>query len=186
MIEQIRDDHDFLLTCRPLANTIDLLKQKDFEYHVIGSHYGANTVKKSLGFFTRVIQLYSFLKDRRIDAAISHSSFYSPVVARLLGIRSIYLNDNEHALGNKISFLCANTIMIPEFLSTELVRRQWGNPKKVIQYPGVKEAIYLSGLNVCINKPTFHKSDTKEIFVRPEPWTAQYYRGEKNFKDDLK
>jgi predicted glycosyltransferase len=185
MIKQLRNDHDVLLTCRPLANTIDLLKLKGFEYHEIGSHYGANKIKKGLGFPIRVMQLYSFLKNRQIDVAISHSSFYSPVVARLLGIRSIYINDNEHAFGNRISFLCASTIMIPEFLSTELVRHQWGNPKKVIQYPGVKEAIYLSGLDGHIRNSIPHESDTKEIFIRPEPWTAQYYRGEKNFMDDL-
>lgn len=185
MIEQIRSDHEVLLTCRPLANTIDLLKLKGFEYHVIGSHYGANKVKKSLGFSIRVMQLYSFLKGRRIDVAISHSSFYSPVVARWLGIRSIYLNDNEHALGNRISFLCASRIMIPEFISTELVHRQWGNPKKVIQYPGVKEGIYLSSLGGRIRKRASHELRATEIFIRPEPWTAQYYRGKVNFMDDL-
>jgi predicted glycosyltransferase len=185
MIEEIRNDHEVLLTCRPLANTIDLLKLKGFDYHIIGSHYGANKVKKSIGFPIRVMQLYSFLKNKGIDVAISHSSFYSPVVARLLGIRSIYLNDNEHALGNRISFLCASTIMIPEFLSTELVRRQWGNPQKVVQYPGVKEAIYLSGLDGCVRNKYSKESDTNEIFIRPEPWTAQYYRGEKNFIDNL-
>ena len=37
MIEQLRNEHDVLLTCRPLANTIDLLKLKGYEYHVIVS-----------------------------------------------------------------------------------------------------------------------------------------------------
>lgn len=185
MIEQLRREHDVLLTCRPLANTLDLLAQKGFECHVIGSHYGANRLKKALGFMVRVTQLHSFLKRRQIDVAISHSSFYSPVVARWLGIRSIYLNDNEHALGNRISFLCASTIMVPEFISTEVVRHQWGSPKKVIQYPGVKEGIYLSRLEERLRQRGPHESRANEIFIRPEPWTAQYYRGAVNFMDDL-
>jgi len=185
MIEQLRKEHDVLLTCRPLANTIDLLKLKGFEYHVIGSHYGANRVKKTLGFLVRIVQLRSFLRGRQIDVAVSHSSFYSPVVARSLGIRSIYLNDNEHALGNRISFPCASTIMVPEFISTEVVRRQWGNPKKVIQYPGVKEGIYLSSLDGSVRTPEPLQPRGAEIFIRPEPWTAQYYRGPVNFMDDL-
>jgi len=183
MIEELRREHEVILTCRPLANTIDLLKQKVFEYHVVGSHYGASKLKKSLGFPVRVLQLLSFLKGRRIDVAISHSSFYSPVVARLLRIRSIYINDNEHAAGNKISFLCASTIMVPEFLSMDSIRSQWGNPKKVIQYPGVKEGVYLSCLNKNGSVP--RQSNKTEIFIRPEPWTAQYYRGAVNFMDDL-
>jgi predicted glycosyltransferase len=185
IIEQLRGDHDILLTCRPLANTIDLLRQKGFEYHVIGSHYGANKLKKALGFAIRVRQLYSFLKWRQIDVAISHSSFYSPVVARWLGVRSIYLNDNEHALGNRISFLCASTIIVPEFISTEVVRRQWGHSKKTIHYPGVKEGIYLSNLDGGVRKRDGREPRVVEIFIRPEPWTAQYYRGGVNFMDDL-
>lgn len=183
MIEELRIEHEVLLTCRSLANTIDLLKQKGFAYHVVGSHYGSSRVKKAIGFPVRVLQLHAFLKSRRIDVAISHSSFYSPVVARMLGIRSIYINDNEHAAGNKISFLCASTIMVPEFLSMDSIRRQWGNPKKVIHYPGVKEGIYLSTLKG--NGSTPRQSDAAEIFIRPEPWTAQYYRGAVNFMDDL-
>ena len=184
IIENIQREHEVLLTCRDLANTMDMMKQKGFEYHAIGSHYGSSRVKKIFGFPVRVLQLYSFLKDRHIDVAISHSSFYSPVVARLLGIRSIYINDNEHAAGNKISFLCASTIMVPEFLSMDSVLKQWGNPEKVIQYPGVKEGIYLANFKAksCDIKS---QSDTPEIFIRPEPWTAQYYHGAINFMDDL-
>lgn len=183
MIEQLQQHHEMILTCRPLANTIELLKLKGFAYHEIGSHYGASKLRKSLGFPVRVSQLYSFLKGRQVDVAISHSSFYSPVVARLLGIRSIYLNDNEHAAGNKISFLCASTIMVPEFLSTDKVRKQWASAKKVIHYPGVKEGIYLAALkDTCY---AAGRSHAVEIFIRPEPWTAQYYRGPVNFMDDL-
>jgi predicted glycosyltransferase len=183
MIEELGKEHEMLLTCRPLANTIDLLKQKGLQYHVVGGHYGANKLKKALGFGVRVLQLISFLKERRPDVAISHSSFYSPVVACRLGVRSIYINDNEHAAGNRVSFLCASTIMVPEFLPLDDVRRQWGNPRKVIHYPGVKEGIYLAGLQGNTGIP--RQSEATGIFIRPEPWTAQYYRGAVNFMDDL-
>jgi len=183
MINELRAEHEILLTCRHLANTVDLLRQKGFKYHVVGRHYGAGKLKKGLGFGVRVYQLCSFLKGRHIDVAISHSSFYSPVVARLLGITSIYINDNEHAAGNRISFLCASTIMVPEFLSMDSIRRQWGNQEKVIQYPGVKEGVYLIALNGNSSGPRW--SNTTEIFIRPEPWTAEYYRGAVNFIDDL-
>jgi predicted glycosyltransferase len=183
LIEELRRTHEVLLTCRPLANTLDLLRQQALAYHVVGTHYGASPWKKGLGFGVRVLQLCSFLKDRHVDVALSHSSFYSPVVARLLGIRSIYINDNEHAAGNRLSFLCASTIMVPEFLSMREVRRQWGHPRKVIHYPGVKEGIYLSRLDGNGRRPG--PPDGTEIFIRPEPWTAQYYRGAVNFLDDL-
>jgi predicted glycosyltransferase len=186
MIKDLQKQHQVLLTTRPFANTIDLLNLHGFEYHVIGRHYGANKVKKLLGFSLRVWQLYRFLRKRNIDVAISHSCFNSPIVARLLGIRSIYLNDNEHAAGNRIAFPWATTIMVPEFMSLKKVRQQWGSPEKVAQYPGVKEGIYLWRLGgFSAGRSGRHRPDAAEIFIRPEPWAAQYYRGATNFMDDL-
>ena len=188
MIRELESEgHDVVITCRPLANTIDLLDLHGFRYEVVGSHYGANFWKKAFGYPIRVLQLRRFLADKRIDVAVSQSSFHSPLVARLLGVRSIYLNDNEHAMGNIPSFLCATKIMVPEFLSAASLRRQFASAKKLERYPGVKEGIYLWGLQQRLEaagaaKPAGHKPS---VYVRPEPWTAQYYKGERNFLDDV-
>jgi hypothetical protein len=186
LIRELEKDYDLLLTCRPLANTIELLELSGFVHHVVGKHYGQSSLKKTAGFVIRIIQLYSFLKKRQVDVAISHSSFYSPVVARMLGVPSIYLNDNEYATGNRISFRFADCIMIPEFLDMEKVKRQGARPEKIIHYPGVKEGTYLWDY-----KPSSHSGILPDrggravVFIRPEPWAAQYYSGKRNFIDDL-
>lgn len=193
IIREIKKEHNVIITCRPLSNTIDLLEQKGFDYDVVGRHYGKNSVKKLLGFPIRIYQLYHNLKKISIDVSISHSSFYSPVVSKILRIPCIYLNDNEHADGNRISFLFADRIMVPEFLSLERIKKKGANISKVMCYPGVKEGIYLWNFN--FNKRLlFNNSETrcnkKTIIIRPEPETAQYYKGKKNFigqlMDDLK
>lgn len=186
-ISELQKKHSVILTCRPLANTIGLLQLRGFAHHVVGRHYGQQKTRKLSGFPIRIGQLCRFLKSRHIDLAVSHSSFYSPVVARLLGIPSIYLNDNEHADGNRISFLFADKILVPEFLDPAKVIRQWARPEKIIVYPGVKEGIYLwhylpSGFD---DLPPQKTEGKKTIFIRPEPWTAQYYKGERNFMDDF-
>lgn len=186
MIRELEKDHDLLLTCRPLANTTELLELSGLAHHVVGSHYGQSSLKKAVGFIIRIMQLYIFLKKRQVDVAISHSSFYSPVVARMLGVPSIYLNDNEHAYGNRISFRFADRIMIPEFLDMEKVKRQGGRPEKIIPYPGVKEGVYLWNCKPTPRGNTLPVTDGKQvIFIRPEPWVAQYYSGKCNFIDDL-
>ncbi len=178
--------HSLVITSRPFANTIDLLRLKGIGYHVVGRHYGANKIKKAFGFARRDLQLYRFMRKHPVDVAISHSSFCQAVVARLLGVRCIYLNDNEHAAGNMISFLCASTIMVPEFLSLEKVRHQWGNLRKVVRYPGVKEGVYLWRLGaVGPQRRESPRSSEVEIFIRTEPWAAQYYHGARNFMDEL-
>lgn len=181
------DGHEVIITCRPLANTIDLLDLHGFKYEVVGEHYGANFYRKLLGYPIRVWQLRSFLRPRRIDVAISQSSFHSPMVARLLGVRSIYMNDNEHALGNVPAFLCASTIMVPEFLSQANLKRQLASPRKVVRYPGVKEGIYLWELQdqLDLRAGSGRTSGKPSVYVRPEPWTAQYYKGSKDFLDDV-
>lgn len=188
MIRELEaEDHEVIITCRPLANTIDLLDLHGFRYRVVGEHYGANFYRKLFGYPIRVSQLRSFLKPERIDVAVSQSSFHSPLVARLLGVRSIYMNDNEHALGNVPSFLCASTIMVPEFLSSANLKRQLASPAKVVRYPGVKEGIYLWSLQERLDRvgARTRKGGKPSVYVRPEPWTAQYYKGSRDFLDDL-
>ena len=82
MISDLQKEHEILLTSRPLANTIELLELHGFDYHLVGKHYGKNIVKKVLGFFVRAWQLFALLRRENIDVAISHSSFFSPLVAK--------------------------------------------------------------------------------------------------------
>ena len=181
-IKDIEKHHDVIITSRPLANTLELLELGEFNYTIVGGHYGKKTINKIVGFGLRVRQLYNYLRNKHIDVAISHSSFYSPLVAKLLGARSIYLNDNEHAAGNFIAFKFSDIIMIPEFLDTEKIKRRGASGNKIVKYPGVKEGIYLWTNNYSTYKSNHSK---KCIFLRPEPNTAQYYKGKTDFMDEL-
>lgn len=179
LIKDLMRDHQVIITCRPLANTIDLLDLHKFDYTVVGKHYGGKLTSKILGYPVRVKQLYSFLKKQKPDVAISQSSFHSPITAKMLGIPAIYMNDNEHAMGNIPSFVFATRILIPEFLDRKKVHKQWAKDSKIIQYPGVKEGIYLWNAEIPESK------SEKIVYVRPEPWIAQYYKGALNFMDDM-
>lgn len=173
-----------IITCRPLANTIDLLEQKKLLYTVVGEHYGKKFYKKLFGYPIRVLQLLDFLKKQKPDLAVSQSSFHSPLVAKLLGIPSIYTNDNEHALGNVPSFLFATKIFIPENLSIRKVVKLGASKNKITQYPGVKEGIYLWRLGENIYQIRKERlNQPVKIYVRPEPLTAQYYKAGVNFLD---
>ncbi|MGD2033586.1 MAG: DUF354 domain-containing protein [Bacteroidales bacterium] len=180
MIKDLQRDHEVIITCRPLANTIDLLDLHGFTYRVVGKHYGGKLSSKLFGYPVRVWQLYKYLKKLKPEVAVSQSSFHSPVAAWFLRIPSIYMNDNEHAMGNIPAFTFAKKILIPEFLDKKKVHKQLARDSKIIQYPGVKEGIYL--WNAKIKKK---KNTGLLVYVRPEPWIAQYYKGSLNFMDDL-
>jgi len=182
IIQELQRENHVKITCRPLANTIELLELNGLQYKIIGSHYGKNFVKKLFGFPIRVLQLVNYIKKYRPDVAIGQSSFQMPLAAKILGIPCVYMNDNEHALGNIPSFIFADRIMIPEFLDRKKVHKQLGRDKKILKYPGLKEGIYLYHLLTKVKKV---KKENKVIMFRPEPRTAQYYKGGTNFIDPL-
>lgn len=178
--------HDIFITSRPLANTIALLQQSGLEHKVVGRHYGKNILMKMWGFPIRVFQLIVNVRKANPDIAVSQSSFHSPLVAWILGIRSLYTNDNEHAKGNHIAFLFASQIMIPESMLLPRSITNYFIARKIIRYPGIKEGIYLweKASNPDFkNGLAFPKKE--QIYVRPEPNTAQYYNGKHNFLDEV-
>ena len=67
------------------------------------------------------------------------------------------------------------------------MRKYGASPKKVVHYPGVKEGIYLWELSARLRADSAEqrKKPRKVAYVRPEPWTAQYYKGARAFLDDL-
>lgn len=177
------EGHEIIITCRDLANTIDLIKQNNYDYTEIGGHAGKNTIKKILYFPKRVWLLWKFLRKKKPDLSISHSSFYSPFVSYLLKRPSIYINDNEHAKGNYLAFKFATVILLPEFLSKKAIALNWPRKYNIKFYPGIKEGVYLSKDDFIVSKSNLKKRPT--IFIRPEPWTAQYYKAGNYFFDDL-
>jgi predicted glycosyltransferase len=183
LIRDLESEHEVVITARPLANTVELLDLYGLSYEVVGRHYGASKLRKAWGYPVRVAQLYGCLRGRRPDVAISHSSFHSPLVARLLGIPSIYMNDNEHTLGNVPACLSASRVLIPEFLDPRAFRRLGASPRKLAQYPGVKEGFYLS--HAGLSRSQALTSARPRIYLRPEPWTALYYDGAVGFLDGL-
>lgn len=184
--ELTKEGHEFILTCRDSANTVQLIKQRNWPHQVIGEGVAKSFLKKLMAFPSRIWNLKKYLQDKAIDVAICQSSFYLPLTAKLLGVPSIYTNDNEHAMGNIPSFLFATKIFVPENLSLQKVKKQGAKPSKTYQYPGIKEGVYLwvKGLRI-INERKGADMASQAVYVRPEPQTAQYYSGKLNFLDDI-
>ncbi len=173
-------DHEIILTCRDSGNTVDLLKQNGLDFHLIGKKVGKGLLQKMFFFPKRLIHLYFFIRKNKPAIAASQSSFYQPIVARLLGIKCLYTNDNEHAKGNIFGFLFANKVILPIALNHEGFTKRWPLKSKVSFYSSVKESIYLSQQPDLIN---LNSAPNRIVYFRPEPWSAQYYNGPLNFFD---
>ena len=176
--------HTFILTCRDSSNTVQILKQKGWEFTIIGDKAEKGLINKLISFPNRIRKLNSFLKNQKIDVAAGQSSFYLPLTARILGVPSLYTNDNEHALGNIPAFVFANKIFLPENFPLNKALKQGASKAKTELYPGIKEGIYLWEKGEEITSSRI-QSMPKTIYIRPEPQTAQYYKGKTNFLDNL-
>ena len=40
LIRELQHEHEVIITCRPLANTVDLLDLHKLPYTIVGRHYG--------------------------------------------------------------------------------------------------------------------------------------------------
>jgi len=40
LIRDLKKENEVIITCRPLANTIELLELHSFDFEVVGKHYG--------------------------------------------------------------------------------------------------------------------------------------------------
>ena len=184
IISQIENDgHQVFITCRDSANTVDLLNVKKLKYRIVNGYSGKNKVFKYLFFPLRLFRLIKILKKEKLNIAICQSSFYLPAAARLCGIYSIYTNDNEHAKGNILGFLFANKIFLPEVLDKYAETKISFIKKKINFYPGIKEGIYLC--KYIDRLPNMRTERKTNIFYRPEPFTAQYYKGPLYKNDDI-
>jgi predicted glycosyltransferase len=181
-IEDFRKNgHEVMLTCRDSGNTVALLEQYNLPFQIIGEKAGKGKLQKLMLFPRRLISLFSFITKNKPDIAASQSSFYQPIVARLMGIPCLYTNDNEHAKGNFFGFFFANRVILPVMLKENRSAKRWPLKQKLSFYPSVKEAIYLSQRSDLKALTSGKKS---RIYFRPEPWSAQYYSGPLNFFDE--
>lgn len=174
------EKHELILTCRDSGNTVALLQLNGLKFKVIGEGAGKGKLQKMLFFPKRLAKLYFFIRKSKPEIAASQSSFYQPIVSRVLGIPCLYTNDNEHAKGNLFGFWFAKKVILPIAFQNEDFTKKWPLSSKVSFYPGVKEAIYLSQQNGLLST---NGSVKNVIYFRPEPWSAQYYNGPLNFFD---
>jgi len=170
---------EFLITARPYQQTIELLEQKKINYEIIGKHYGKNKFRKAFGLFFRSFLLWKeVVKQRnRISFSISHGSPYCSIASNFAGIYNLWTLDGDKAKDVIVpSVKFANKVVIPEIVPKENYVKMGTREEKIIQYPGLKEEVYLwdfkpnkrylEEIGVETGKPV--------ILIRPEASKAVY------------
>jgi predicted glycosyltransferase len=91
----------------------------------------------------RIVDLRRWAATARPEVALSHNSYAQIVAARSLRIPAVTAMDFEHQPANHIAFRLANTVLIPEVVPVDTIRRQGATEAKLVRYPGLKEELYI-------------------------------------------
>ena len=177
----LAEGHELLWTAREYAQTVPLAKQAGLDFQVIGSHGGGNILSKGYRYFTRVASLIRWAWGKKIDLALSHNSHEPLLAARLLGITIVNLMDYEHHPANHLSFRLAHRVFVPESFPDDALAR-FGAKEKTEKYPGIKEDVYLAGIDLSAGLPeSISDLGVKEedilVVMRPPATEALYHRG---------
>jgi len=176
---------EFLITTRPYQQTIELLEQKKLSYKIIGKHYGKNKFRKAFGLLLRSFLLWKEItrQKNRISFSISHASPYCSIASNFAGIYNLWTLDGSIAKDIILpSVKFADKIIIPEIVPKEDYVQLGTREEKIIQYPGLKEEVYLWDFkpNKRYLEEIGVETDKPVILMRPEASKAVYIK-EKEF-----
>jgi uncharacterized protein len=175
IIDELRKrNYDVLVTARDAYQVRELLEFYGVSARLIGRHYGKHKVLKGIGTCWRALAVTAGVRNEKIDLAITHGSRACVLACALLGIPDILLFDYEFAA--KIPGIKPTWLMAPGVIAD----RHKGNGAQIINYPGIKEDVYLSrfcpdyGLKGRLGIPP----DDMLVMMRPPATEAHYHNPE--------
>ncbi len=177
----------YIITCRDLGGSKELLKKKGIPFLELGTHHGGSILKKAIGTISEIKLRTDFLKKHKgIDLILTHQSPYAIIAGSIKHKKTIEFFDNEHTKwSNILSFPLATKLYCPEALnSVNLSKMYFFNKNKLHYYPGIKEAVYLQ--NFKKDKSLLKDLGLKEkdyVVFRPEASLAHYHPTNKYTKE---
>jgi uncharacterized protein len=172
---------ELLVTARSHADTAVLAERVLPQVDAVVEGHDPSGPLARIGAITgRAARLRAFIRGRQPEqiAAVSHNSYAHILAARSLRIPVLTSMDFEGQPANHLAFRLANRVLLPEAFPSTAARRQGAPPRKVVRYPGVKEAVYLTDFEPLPRGPARPDNRAPLAVVRPEAGYATYQAGE--------
>lgn len=171
------EGEDVIITARDFGDIHKLMNLYDIDFISVGKH-GVSLYDKLKDSTDRIEGLLDVVGKEKIDVAVSKHSIELPRIAFGLGIPSLYVLDNEHALAaNKLTLPLCNRIITPNIIDMWQLMKFGADPNSIISYNGTSELMHFKSfeynenifddLNLDLKYP-------KTILMRPEPSLASY------------
>ena len=172
--------HEVEVTARDFAQTLELAQLAGIDALAVGAHGGRSAGGKLRSLAGRSTALWRWARSRpRFDLAAAHGSNDLPIVARALRIPAVDLFDYEWAtFQHMIGCRLARRVIVPDAIPPERLRRYGASPRKLRQYPGLKEEYFLHDFEPDPGILERVGADPRRIVVvlRTPPTAALYHR----------
>ncbi len=171
------EGEDVLVTGRKFGDIHKLMDMYGIEFTSVGKH-GVTLEEKLKESADRVVELADLISGEKFDVALSKHSIELPRVSFGLGIPSLYVLDNEHAVAaNKLTLPLCNRIITPNIIDMWKLMQYGADPNKILSYNGTSELMHFN--NFEFNENIFEDLNLdlplqKTILMRPEPSLASY------------
>lgn len=181
IIRKYEGQFDMVFTVRDFAETKGLFEKRIGKPYIeVGQHQGGNKLKKLLGLFKRIIQLYKRVP--KFDIKISVGGDSSSPVAWSKRKLSITFDDNETS-PNWMYAPFTSLAFWPRVIDKRSLKKQFFR-NNLYQYNGYKEDFYLADYHPdssFLNKLPFKNY----VVVRPENIKASYVEGRQSIVPEL-
>ncbi|WP_409200996.1 DUF354 domain-containing protein [Methanobrevibacter sp. DSM 116169] len=178
IIKHLEDQgEDLIITARDFGDIHKLLNLYNIDFISLGKH-GVSLHDKLKENTNRLNDLVDVIYPEKVDVAVSKHSIELPRIAFGLGIPSLYVLDNEHALAaNKLTLPLCDTIISPKIIDMWKLMEFGADPNKILSYNGTSELLHFKSFEY--NENIFDDLNldlklTKTILMRPEPSLASY------------
>ena len=180
IIERLRRrGHEVEVTARDYSQTLELLALHGIEHVAFGRHGGSGRAEKALVLARRTAAMRRFGSKRSFDLALAHGSNDLALAAAMLRVPAANTFDYEYAtVQHNIGCRLARRVMVPDRIPAERLKRYGVGPKKLEQYPGLKEEYYLADFEPDAGALDALGVDRERVVVvfRPPPAVALYHR----------
>jgi predicted glycosyltransferase len=170
--------HEVFITAREYGQTLGILERLGMPYTAVGEHGGASRLRKVAAVGGRSRRLAKVVWEQRPELAIAHGSVDLAVVAALLRIPSVQMQDYEFArLQRNVSFRLARRVLVPQSIPVERLAKLGARGGKLFRYPGLKEEYYLADFEPDPGVLDELGLDRGKLLVvvRPPPETSEYH-----------
>jgi hypothetical protein len=179
LIERLRElGHEVEITARRYGQTEGILERLGLAHTVIGEHGGAGLAGKALALAGRSARLWRWARGRGFDLALAHGSVDLAVVAKLLRVPSVQMQDYEFAgLQRRISWGAAARVLVPDAIPVERLVAAGASERKLFRYPGLKEDYYLADFepDERVLEELALARERLLVVVRPPPESSAYH-----------